>query len=68
LERRDQVIHESIDAHFKSSLVRISERPPKVFIGAGRRIDIIEIVDQWYGPGYRYVKVRAPYGRQGIRR
>ena len=24
-----------------------------------RRIDIIEIVDQWNGPGYRYVKVRA---------
>jgi len=24
-----------------------------------RRIDIIEIVDQWHGPGYRYVKVRA---------
>jgi hypothetical protein len=25
----------------------------------GRWIDIIEIVDQWYGPGYRYVKVRT---------
>ena len=25
----------------------------------GSRIDIMEIVDQWYGPGYRYVKVRA---------
>jgi nicotinic acid mononucleotide adenylyltransferase len=25
----------------------------------GRRIDIIEIVDQWYGPGHRYVKVRG---------
>jgi hypothetical protein len=24
-----------------------------------RRIDIIEIVDQWYGSGYRYVKVRG---------
>ena len=24
-----------------------------------RRIDIIEIIDQWYGSGYRYVKVRA---------
>jgi hypothetical protein len=24
-----------------------------------RRIDIIEIMDQWYGPGYRYVKVRG---------
>jgi len=24
-----------------------------------RRIDIIEIIDQWYGPGYRYVKVKG---------
>jgi len=24
-----------------------------------RQIDIIEIIDQWYGPGYRYVKVRG---------
>src|SRR5215469_7747987 len=24
-----------------------------------RRTDIIEIMDQWYGPGYRYVKVRG---------
>ncbi len=24
-----------------------------------RRIEIIEIMDQWYGPGYRYVKVRG---------
>ena len=24
-----------------------------------RRIDMIEVIDQWYGPGYRYVKVRG---------
>jgi hypothetical protein len=24
-----------------------------------RRIEIIEIIDQWYGSGYRYVKVRG---------
>jgi len=24
-----------------------------------RRIDIIEIMDQWYGPSYRYVKVKG---------
>jgi hypothetical protein len=23
-----------------------------------RRIDIIEIIDQWYGPEYRYVKIK----------
>jgi hypothetical protein len=32
---------------------------PRRLYQGGRRIDIIEIMDQWYGPGYRYVKVRA---------
>ena len=32
---------------------------PRSLYRGERRIDIIEIMDQWYGPGYRYVKVRA---------
>jgi len=32
--------------------------PRRLYRGE-RRIDITEIVDQWYGPGYRYVKVKA---------
>ena len=32
---------------------------PRSLYRGGRRIDIIEIVDQGYGPGYRYVKVRT---------
>jgi hypothetical protein len=24
-----------------------------------RRFTILEIIDQWYGPGYRYVKVKG---------
>jgi hypothetical protein len=32
---------------------------PRSLYRGGRRIDIIEIMDQWYGPGYRYVKVRG---------
>ena len=32
---------------------------PRSLYRGKRRIDIIEIVDQWYGPGYRYVKVKA---------
>jgi len=32
--------------------------PQSIYRGK-RRIDIIEIIDQWYGPGYRYVKVRG---------
>ena len=27
-----------------------------------RRIDIIEIIDQWYGSDYRYVKVKVDDG------
>jgi hypothetical protein len=32
---------------------------PQSFYRGERRIDIIEIMDQWYGPGYRYIKVRG---------
>ena len=35
------------------------EAAPRSLFRGERRIDIIEIVDQWYGPGYRYVKVRT---------
>jgi hypothetical protein len=31
---------------------------PRSLYWGERRIDI-EIIDQWYGPGYRYVKVKA---------
>ncbi len=32
---------------------------PRNLYQGERRIDIIEIMDQWYGPDYRYVKVRG---------
>ena len=32
---------------------------PRSLYRGERQIDIIEIMDQWYGPGYRYVKVRG---------
>jgi hypothetical protein len=32
---------------------------PQSLYRGERQIDIIEITDQWYGPGYRYVKVKA---------
>ena len=41
--------------------MRFSERRLEVFIGANVGY-IIEIMDQWYGPGYRYVKVRGHDG------
>ena len=35
------------------------EAAPRSLFRGERRIDIIEIVDRWYGPGYRYVKFRT---------
>jgi hypothetical protein len=35
---------------------------PQSFYRGERQIDIIEIMDQWYGPGYRYIKVRGDDG------
>jgi hypothetical protein len=32
---------------------------PRSLYRGEHRIEIIEIMDQWYGPGYRYVKVRG---------
>jgi hypothetical protein len=32
---------------------------PRSLYRGERRIGIIKIMDQWYGPGYRYVKVRG---------
>lgn len=35
---------------------------PRSLYRGERRIDIIEIIDQWHGAGYRYVKVRGHDG------
>jgi len=35
---------------------------PRSLYRGERRIDIIEVIDQWYGAGYRYVKVRGHDG------
>jgi hypothetical protein len=32
---------------------------PQTLYWGERRIEIIEVIDQWYGPGYRYVKVKG---------
>ena len=42
-----------IDPHAKLGAV-----PQTLYCGE-RRIEIIEVIDQWYGPAYRYVKVKG---------
>jgi hypothetical protein len=32
---------------------------PRTLYWGERRITIVEVIDQWYGPGYRYVKVKG---------
>jgi hypothetical protein len=32
---------------------------PRTLYCGERRITILEVIDQWYGPGYRYVKVKG---------
>jgi hypothetical protein len=46
---------------FAPALARIGldQAAPRSLYRGERRIEIIEIMDQWYGPGYRYVKVRG---------
>ena len=39
----------------------LGSAPQSLYRGE-RRIDITEIMDEWYGPGYRYVKVRGGDG------
>jgi hypothetical protein len=51
-----------IDTHSDSRAV-----PQSLYRGK-RRIKIIEIMDQWYGPVHRYVKVRAHDGSMYILR
>ena len=57
---------ESRPSHPKNQRMRIQvehhadlRAAPRSLYRGERRIDIIEIMDQWYGPGYRYVKVRG---------
>jgi hypothetical protein len=35
---------------------------PRSLYWDGRRIGIVELIDQWYGPDYRYVKLKGDDG------
>ena len=48
-----------MDQRMRIQVEHHADLPPRSLYRGERRIDIIEIIDQWYGPGYRYVKVRG---------
>ena len=48
-----------MDQRMRIQVEHHADLPPRSLYRGERRIDIIEVMDQWYGPGYRYVKVRG---------
>ena len=44
------------------------EEEPRAFWLGERRLDALEIVDRWQGPGYRYFRVKADDGNLYILR
>ena len=48
-----------MDQRMRIQVEHHADLPPRSLYRGERRIDIIEIMDQWYGPGYRYIKVRG---------
>ena len=45
-----------------NSMLIITEcLPLKLYFG-GHQVDVLEALDQWYGPDYRYIKVRGHDG------
>jgi hypothetical protein len=41
--------------------------PGRLHFG-GHQVDVLETLDQWYGPHYRYIKVRSTNGNLYILR
>jgi hypothetical protein len=40
---------------------RGEETPRRLELGA-RRVEVVEVVDRWYGPDHRYFKIRGDDG------
>lgn len=39
-----------------------AEETPRRFEIDGRRVEVVEIIDRWFGPNHRYFKVRGDDG------
>ncbi len=46
---------------------RGEETPRRLELG-DRRVEVVEVLDRWYGPDHRYFKVRADDGNEYIMR
>ena len=54
--------------HVETHAGGIDVEKPKRFCLNGRRVEVIENVDQWFGPDYCYFKVRGDDGNLYILR
>jgi hypothetical protein len=38
------------------------EETPRRLVLGGRRVEVVEVIDRWYGPDHRYFKLRGDDG------
>lgn len=50
---KKEIMRVQIDPHARLQTV------PRTLCWGERRIPILEVIDQWHGPGYRYVKIKG---------
>ncbi len=48
----------AVDVHVDCYAGHRGEETPRRFELGGRRVEVLEVVDRWYGPDHRYFKVR----------
>jgi len=52
----------AVDVHVDCYAGHRGEETPRRFELGGRRVEVLEVVDRWYGPDHRYFKVRGDNG------
>jgi len=53
---------ESVQIQVESLTVHNGIPMPQKFCFNGLRVDVIETLDQWHGPDYRYVRIKGDNG------
>ncbi len=51
-----------MDVHVDCYAGHRGEETPRRFELGGRRVEVLEVLDRWYGPAHRYFKVRGDDG------
>ena len=51
-----------MDVHVDCHAGHRGEETPRRFALGSRQVEVLEVVDRWYGPDHRYFKVRGDDG------